>query len=76
MKVIFEELNDSFDLVNEIPPLLNQISTLTLALNMSERGEVINKERRLSASFLLSNILDDVAEAINEYHQQEVKDES
>jgi hypothetical protein len=76
MKVIFEELNDSFDLVNEIPPLLNQISTLTLALNMSERGEVINKERRLSASFLLSNILDDVAEAIIEYHQQEVKDES
>ena len=76
MKVIFEELNDSFDLVNEIPPLLNQISTLTLALNMSERGEVINKERRLSASYLLSNILDDVAEAINEYHQQEVKDES
>ena len=76
MKVIFEELNDSFDLVNEIPPLLNQISTLTLALNMSERGELINKERRLSASYLLSNILDDVAEAINEYHQQEVKDES
>ena len=66
MKVIFKELNDSFDLVNEIPPLLNQISTLTLALNMSERGEVINKERRLSASYLLSNILDDVAEAIIE----------
>ena len=76
MKVIFEELNDSFDLVNEIPPLLNQISTLTLALNMSERGEVINKERRLSASFLLSNILDDVAEAIIEYHQQGIKDEN
>lgn len=42
MKVIFEELNNKFDLVNEIPPLLNQVSTLMLALNVSEQDELIN----------------------------------
>ena len=76
MKVIFEELNNKFALVNEIPPLLNQVSTLMLALNVSEQDELINEKSRLSASFLLSNILDDVAEAIIKYYEQGAKDES
>ena len=71
MKLIFEELNDNFDLVNEIPPLLNQVSTLMLAL--ANKHESIDDKERLNATYLLSGILLDIASTLDDYALKDTK---
>ena len=71
MKLVFDELNDSGDLVDEVVPLLNQVSTLMLAL--ANKHESIDDKERLNATYLLSGILLDIASTLDDYALKDTK---
>ena len=67
MKLVFDELNDSGDLVDEVVPLLNQVSTLMLAL--ADDTE-LDEDKAYSANYFLICVINDVAEALIDYDKR------
>ena len=67
MKLVFNKLNDSGDLVDEVVPLLSQVSTLMLAL--ADDTE-LNEDRAYSANYFLTCVINDVAEPLIDYDKR------
>ena len=65
MKLVFNEINKNFELGVEITCVLNQVSTLMLAL--ANKHESIDDNERLNATYLLSGILLDIASTLDDY---------
>ena len=71
MKLVFNEINKNFELGIEITCVLNQVSTLMLAL--ANKQESIDDEERLNATYLLSGILLDIASTLDDYALKDTK---
>ena len=71
MKLVFNEINKNFELGVEITCVLNQVSTLMLAL--ANKHESIDDEERLNATYLLSGILLDIASTLDDYALKDTK---
>ena len=71
MKLVFNEINKNFELGIEITCVLNQVSTLMLAL--ANKHESIDDEERLNATYLLSGILLDIASTLDDYALKDTK---
>ena len=71
MKLVFNEINKNFELGVEITCVLNQVSTLMLAL--ANKHESIDDNERLNATYLLSGILLDVASTLDDYALKDTK---
>ena len=71
MKLVFNEINKNFELGIEITCVLNQVSTLMLAL--ANKHESIDDNERLNATYLLSGILLDIASTLDDYAIKDTK---
>ena len=71
MKLVFNEINKNFELGVEITCVLNQVSTLMLAL--ANKHESIDDNERLNATYLLSGILLDIASTLDNYAIKDTK---
>jgi hypothetical protein len=71
MKLVFNEINKNFELGIEITCVLNQVSTLMLAI--ANKHESIDDEERLNATYLLSGILLDIASTLDDYAVKDKK---
>ena len=71
MKLVFNEINKNFELGVEITCVLNQVSTLMLAL--ANKHESIDDNERLNATYLLSGILLDIASTLDDYAIKDTK---
>ena len=71
MKLVFNEINKNFELGIEITCVLNQVSTLMLAL--ANKHESIDDNERLNATYLLSGILLDIASTLDDYALKDTK---
>lgn len=71
MKLVFNEINKNFELGVEITCVLNQVSTLMLAL--ANKHESIDDNERLNATYLLSGILLDIASTLDDYALKDTK---
>ena len=71
MKLIFNEINKNFELGVEITCVLEQVSTLMLAL--ANKHESIDNNERLNATYLLSGILLDIASTLDDYALKDTK---
>ena len=71
MKLVFNEINKNFELGVEITCVLNQVSTLMLAL--ANKHESIDDNERLNATYLLSGILLDIASTLEDYALKDTK---
>lgn len=69
MKLAFE-INDELDLANEVPSLLNNISTLVLALPHLQKATNMNSDVMINAGYFLSGVIDDIAEAVSQYAEK------
>jgi len=71
MKLAFE-INDELDLANEVPSLLNNISTLVLALPHLQKAANMNSDVMINAGYFLSGVIDDIAEAVSQYAEKKL----
>lgn len=71
MKLVFNEINKNFELGVEVTCVLNQVSTLMLAL--ANKHESIDDKERLNATYLLSGILLDIASTLDDYAIKDTK---
>ena len=71
MKLAFE-INDELDLADEVPSLLNNISTLVLALPHLQKATNINSDVMINAGYFLSGVIDDIAEAVSQYAEKKL----
>ena len=71
MKLVFNELNENFELGVEVTCVLGQVSTLMLAL--ANKHESIDDKERLNATYLLSGILLDIASTLVDYALKDTK---
>ena len=71
MKLVFNEISENFKLGVEVTCVLNQVSTLMLAL--ANKHESIDDEERLNATYLLSGILLDIASTLDDYALKDTK---
>ena len=71
MKLTFE-INDELDLANEVPSLLNNISTLVLALPHLQKATNMNSDVMINAGYFLSGVIDDIAEAVSQYAEKKL----
>ena len=71
MKLAFE-INDELDLTDEIPSLLNNISTLVLALQHLQKATNMNSDVMINAGYFLSGVIDDIAEAVSQYAEKKL----
>lgn len=71
MKLVFNEINKNFELGVEITCVLNQVSTLMLAI--ANKHESIDDNERLNATYLLSGILLDIASTLDDYTLKDTK---
>lgn len=71
MKLVFNEINKNFELGVEITCVLNQVSTLMLAI--ANKHESIDDNERLNATYLLSGILLDIASTLDDYALKDTK---
>lgn len=71
MKLAFE-INDELDLANEVPSLLNNISTLVLALPHLQKATNMNSDVMINAGYFLSGVIDDIAEAVSQYAEKKL----
>ena len=71
MKLVFNEISENFELGVEITCVLNQVSTLMLAL--ANKHESIDDNERLNATYLLSGILLDIASTLDDYALKDTK---
>ena len=71
MKLAFE-INDELDLTNEVPSLLNNISTLVLALPHLQKATNMNNDVMINAGYFLSGVIDDIAEAVSQYAEKKL----
>ena len=71
MKLVFNEISENFELGVEITCVLNQVSTLMLA--MANKHESIDDNERLNATYLLSGILLDIASTLDDYALKDTK---
>lgn len=71
MKLAFE-INDELDLTNEVPSLLNNISTLVLALPHLQKATNMNSDVMINAGYFLSGVIDDIAEAVSQYAEKKL----
>ena len=74
MKLAFE-INDELDLADEVPSLLNNISTLVLALPYFKKHAGINDATVMSASYFLAGAIDDVAQAVRDYADRKISEQ-
>lgn len=74
MKLAFE-INDELDLADEVPSLLNNISTLVLALPYFKKHADINDATVMSASYFLAGAIDDVAQAVRDYADKKISEQ-
>ena len=74
MKLAFE-INDELDLADEVPSLLNNISTLVLALPYFKKHAGINDATVMSASYFLAGAIDDVAQAVRDYADKKISEQ-
>ena len=73
MKLAFE-INDELDLADEVPSLLNNISTLVLALPHLQKATNMNSDVMINAGYFLSGIIDDVAQAVRDYADKKISE--
>lgn len=73
MKLAFE-INDELDLANEVPSLLNNISTLVLALPHLQKAANMNSDVMINAGYFLSGVIDDVAQAVRDYADKKISE--
>lgn len=71
MKLVFNEISENFELGVEITCVLNQVSTLMLAI--ANKHESIDDNERLNATYLLSGILLDIASTLDDYALKDTK---
>ena len=71
MKLAFE-INDELDLANEVPSILNNISTLVLALPHLQKAANMNSDVMINAGYFLSGVIDDIAEAVSQYAEKKL----
>ena len=71
MKLVFNELNENFELGVEVTCVLGQVSTLMLEL--ANKHESIDDKERLNATYLLSGILLDIASTLDDYALKDTK---
>ena len=71
MKLVFNEISENFELGVEITCVLNQVSTLMLAI--ANKHESIDDNERLNATYLLSGILLDIASTLDNYALKDTK---
>ena len=71
MKLVFE-INDELDLADEVPSLLNNISTLVLALPHLQKATNMNSDVMINAGYFLSGVIDDIAEAVSQYAEKKL----
>ena len=71
MKLVFNEISENFELGIEITCVLNQVSTLMLAI--ANKHESIDDNERLNATYLLSGILLDIASTLDNYALKDTK---
>ena len=71
MKLAFE-INDELDLADEVPSLLNNISTLVLALPHLQKATNMNSDVMINAGYFLSGVIDDIAEAVTQYAEKKL----
>ena len=71
MKLAFE-INDELDLADEVPSLLNNISTLVLALPHLQKATNMNSDVMINAGYFLSGVIDDIAEAVSQYAEKKL----
>ena len=74
MKLAFE-INDELDLANEVPSLLNNISTLVLALPHLQKATNMNSDVTINAGYFLSGVIDDIAEAVSQYAEKKLTEQ-
>ena len=74
MKLAFE-INDELDLANEVPSLLNNISTLVLALPHLQKATNMNSDVMINAGYFLSGVIDDIAEAVSQYAEKKLTEQ-
>lgn len=74
MKLAFE-INDELDLANEVPSLLNNISTLVLALPHLQKATNMNSDVMINAGYFLSGVIDDIAEAVSQYADKKISEQ-
>ena len=74
MKLAFE-INDELDLADEVPSLLNNISTLVLALPHLQKATNMNSDVMINAGYFLSGVIDDIAEAVRQYADKKISEQ-
>ena len=74
MKLAFE-INDELDLADEVPSLLNNISTLVLALPHLQKATNMNSDVMINAGYFLSGVIDDIAEAVSQYADKKISEQ-
>ena len=74
MKLTFE-INDELDLADEVPSLLNNISTLVLALPHLQKATNMNSDVMINAGYFLSGVIDDIAEAVSQYADKKISEQ-
>lgn len=74
MKLAFE-INDELDLADEVPSLLNNISTLVLALPHLQKATNMNSDVMINAGYFLSGVIDDIAEAVSQYAEKKLTEQ-
>ncbi|WP_103625085.1 hypothetical protein [Campylobacter concisus] len=65
-------ITDELDLADEIPSLLNNISTLVLALPHLQKATNMNSDVMINAGYFLSGVIDDIAEAVSQYAEKKL----
>lgn len=73
MQLTFD-IADELDLTDEIPSALNNISTLVLALPHLQKATNMNSDVMINAGYFLSGIIDDVAEAVQDYANKKISE--
>ena len=71
MQLTFD-IADELDLTDEIPSLLNNISTLVLALPHLQKATNMNSDVMINAGYFLSGVIDDIAEAVSQYAEKKL----
>ena len=74
MQLTFD-MADELDLTNEIPSVLNAISTLVYSLPYLQKGVGTNATAMANASYFLSVVIDDVAQAVRDYADKKISEQ-
>lgn len=71
MKLTFV-IENELDLVDEIPAVLKNISTLILALPHLQKATNMNDDVMINAGYFLCGAIDDIAEAVSQYGEEKL----